>query len=339
MPRTTHKPTPPLPTCPRCDSKRTTKKGMRTTRHEKRQRYGCRACGHTFINQVTKHSRYPVKLIMEGITFYNRGYSARQTQRYLKRRFAITVPEKTLRFWYAAHRPLCTYAQLRGEIKRQYTPAELTPQYHLEHRQVYCYQIHTGKLDVLLSTPTHHTYQPLKTYLAAVASDAFPHALFTETHGDRSSNYPALLTARVTRKANNATKLAALALQIAPSNIKRHETIQRFMLVNDSATIAVEVPIYLTTDDFAVFRAHGFTFPFGEYPITGHIDFLQLRSGFLHILDYKPAARKEKHVVTQLTIYALALSQRTGLPVKSFKCAWFDEHDYFEFYPLPVVYT
>jgi hypothetical protein len=109
------------------------------------------------------------------------------------------------------------------------------------------------------------------------------------------------------------------------------------MLLNDSATIAVEVPIYLTPKDFAYFQAHGFTFPFGNHPITGHIDFLQLRSGFLHILAYKPVARKEKHAVTQLTIYALALSRRTNLPVKAFKCAWFDERDYFEFFPLPAI--
>ena len=71
---------------------------------------------------------------------------------------------------------------------------------------------------------------------------------------------------------------------------------------------------------------------------TRHVDFLQLRSGFLHILDYKPEARKEKHAVTQLTIYSLALSRRTGLPVKAFKCASFDECDCFEFFPLPAIY-
>jgi len=39
-----------------------------------------------------------------------------------------------------------------------------------------------------------------------------------------------------------------------------------------------------------------------------------------------------------LTIYALALSRLTGLRLFCFKCAWFDEDDYFEFYPLHVVY-
>lgn len=42
--------------------------------------------------------------------------------------------------------------------------------------------------------------------------------------------------------------------------------------------------------------------------------------------------------VTQLAIYALALSRRTGVPVKAMKYAWFDERDYFEFFPLSAVY-
>jgi len=68
------------------------------------------------------------------------------------------------------------------------------------------------------------------------------------------------------------------------------------------------------------------------------IDFLQVRDGYLQILDYKPDARKEKHAHVQLTIYALALARRANLPLKNFKCAWFDEKDYFEFFPLKGVY-
>ena len=60
--------------------------------------------------------------------------------------------------------------------------------------------------------------------------------------------------------------------------------------------------------------------------------------GYLQILDYKPEARKEKHAHVQLTIYALALARRANLPLKNFKCAWFDEKDYFEFFHLKGVY-
>jgi len=37
-------------------------------------------------------------------------------------------------------------------------------------------------------------------------------------------------------------------------------------------------------------------------------------------------------------VYALALSRRTGRRLYDFTCAWFDEHHYFEFYPLHVVH-
>jgi hypothetical protein len=69
------------------------------------------------------------------------------------------------------------------------------------------------------------------------------------------------------------------------------------------------------------------------------LDFLEVRDGYLQILDYKPDTRREKHAHVQLTIYALALTGRANLPLKHFKCAWFDEKDYFEFFPLKGVYS
>ncbi len=110
------------------------------------------------------------------------------------------------------------------------------------------------------------------------------------------------------------------------------------MLINDSVTVAVEIPVYLTREDMDYYRANRFELGFDSHIITGHIDFLQIRNNYLHILDYKPEARKEKHAHVQLTIYALALARRANLPLRHFKCAWFDEHDYFEFFPLKGVY-
>ena len=56
-----------------------------------------------------------------------------------------------------------------------------------------------------------------------------------------------------------------------------------------------------------------------------------------HILDYKPGTNKDKSI-EQLMVYALALSRRTGLRLYHFKCAWFDDEHYYEFYPLHVVH-
>ena len=57
----------------------------------------------------------------------------------------------------------------------------------------------------------------------------------------------------------------------------------------------------------------------------------------IQILDYKPGAKREKPI-EQLMVYALALSRRTGLRLYHFKCAWFDDGHYYEFYPLHVVH-
>lgn len=75
----------------------------------------------------------------------------------------------------------------------------------------------------------------------------------------------------------------------------------------------------------------------GARSITGHIDFLQVRNGAVHILDYKPGARADKPIA-QLMIYALALTRLVpGLRLFDIKCAWFDEEEYSEFFPRPLI--
>jgi ATP-dependent exoDNAse (exonuclease V) beta subunit len=205
-----------------------------------------------------------------------------------------------------------------------------------EHRQVYRFQVHNAKLELSLRSPIHRHLSPVRGYLTAVQRD-FPHHLFQNTT-ERSSTFPAKLHPTISRKENHATRLAALVLPTSPNNKKRHETLQRFMIVNDSVTVAVEVPVFLTQEDIRYYRSCGFDLDFESAIITGHIDFLQIRHGHVHILDYKPDARKETHAHVQLAIYALALARRTSLPLKFFKCGWFDDKDYFDFFPLQGVY-
>ena len=70
-----------------------------------------------------------------------------------------------------------------------------------------------------------------------------------------------------------------------------------------------------------------------ERSIAGHIDFLQVRNGCVHVLDYKPDARTNRPIA-QLAIYALALTRRVpGLKLFDIKCAWFNEHEYCEMFP------
>ncbi|UCG68303.1 MAG: PD-(D/E)XK nuclease family protein [Thermoplasmata archaeon] len=119
-----------------------------------------------------------------------------------------------------------------------------------------------------------------------------------------------------TVKNSPASRMTDLALELAKTKSERHIKVEEFFLVNDSATVAVEVPVYLTE------KESGF-----KKPLTGHIDLIQVRSNRIHIMDYKPD--ESGNVVNQLLLYAKCLKKRTGLT--NFTCAYFDENEHFQF--------
>ena len=118
-------------------------------------------------------------------------------------------------------------------------------------------------------------------------------------------------------KENFATRMAGLVIPTVGDNRLRHEALQRFMLANDSTTLAVEVPIWLARETIAELeREHGVALmPEGAAgALTGHIDFfLQVRNRAVHILDYKPDARTNRPIA-QLIVYALALTKLLSDP-------------------------
>ncbi len=246
----------------------------------------------------------------------------------------------------------------------------------LAHRQLYRFRYHQAKIRLILREDIKHShFGPLVDFLALVPSET-PHQYFQggmrmseAGRGKRGQKAPDGMRATsdnigsggimfsregmIVRSKNNfANKLAAFALQGVKQNKDRHEAVQKFMLANDTVTVATEVPVYIKRDGLLHMQSQlGFEFykkqgkgiekieREDDLPrlITGHIDLVQVRNGQIHILDYKPNAAKEKPI-EQLTLYAMALSRLTGLRMYCFKCAWFDEKDYFEFFPLHVVY-
>jgi hypothetical protein len=82
-----------------------------------------------------------------------------------------------------------------------------------------------------------------------------PHDLFrSEDRARASQAQPAFADIShiiVNRKENVATRIADLIIPAVGNNKLRHETLQRFMLINDSVTLAIEIPIWLEERDIA----------------------------------------------------------------------------------------
>ncbi len=328
-----------LERCIYCNGKKITREGKRRKKFETVQLWYCHSCDRVFTAQRAKGKQYPLKVVLESLIHYYRGETREHAAQKIKERFGISVPPRTLSAWLSQYRDLTPYARLRGRYTSVYRPNRVIRATRLHHQQVYEYRFHQAKLDWALGFPKQQHLQPLREFLFEMAT-ACPHQLFqSDARASQGKTAYDLDAVEIKSQRNLACRAADLVLQTVTVNKRRHDEIQRFMLATDSVTVAVEVPIYLAPEELAALRrTAGFSIPLeSDTTLTGHIDFLQIRNGAIHILDYKPGARLERPI-PQLMTYALALSRRTGLRLFDFVCSWFDQDHYFEFYPLHVVH-
>ena len=327
--------------CPYCSSKDTVRRGLRKKKYEVQQRYLCNACQKSFVAPKAKGKQFPLKVILEGISYYNTGFTLVESCRFLKEQSGLDVKEPSLANWVKEYEHICRYSRMRPYGLKLYSPHQVIQSVRLFHRQVYEFCYHRAKMALILQEHKHARFDNLREFLEAVQNEC-PHQFFQD--GERASEERIkfdLSQLVVREKQNFATRIAGLALQAVNDNKLRHKALQRFMLCNDSVTVATEVPVYMDSMDVEHMQeALKFKIPIKlDKVLTGHIDMLQVRNGSIHILDYKPQkTTKKQRPITQLTLYALALSRLTGLRLYDFKCAWFDENAYYEFFPLHVVY-
>ena len=343
--------------CPYCNSLRLIKKGARQKKLERVPLFRCRGCGRTFAPgpRAVRNKTYPVNEILEALTLYDRGNTLEETAAKISSRHGHAVAPSTISRWLSQHPSLTAYRRFRDRGHRLFTPTQVIRSHKLYHRQVYEFAYHRAKLAFLRDGSLDEKragtrfstarFAPLADFLESVPT-ACPHDLFRRESAARGSQLGTEFINGgrglvIVSRRNAAIETAALVLPAVGTNHERHPKLQKFMLANDSVTIAIEVPIWLAENDIAAIERHfGITLVphTGTEPrvVTGHIDFLQIRNGAIHILDYKPDARTNKPFA-QLAIYALALSHMTGIPLFYFKCAWFNETDYCEFFPRTIL--
>jgi len=141
----------PNPVCPKCGVKRTIKKGKRRNRMRTLQVYECAECLYRFTaGDAGKNKTYPLKTILEAVSVFNLGHSMTETQQQLRRRFHVDIPERTISSWLAEQKELATYCRLRAAARKLHSPESMLRAVRLEHQQVYQFQVHQGKLELLL---------------------------------------------------------------------------------------------------------------------------------------------------------------------------------------------
>jgi len=334
--------------CPYCKGADFVKSGFRMKKHEKIQVFYCNHCSKKFTPLVTKGKTYPVALILESLILHNKFLEIDDIVEKIQKDYGLKISPATISSWVKEYEKLTPFARMReffapklkaGELNIK----EMAAESKLFHQQIYDFKYHRWKTDVILNEDfKNFKLKAIKKFLELIIAEC-PHQVFRESER-RASEFKNIFNldeVRIVRKENRANEMARFVMQAVANNKERHQRMQEFALFCDSTTLACEVPVLLDKEDVEHFKTMlNFNVPLemkeGQ-AITGHIDIVQLRNGMIHIMDFKPSAKKYKPI-EQLTIYALALSRLTGLRLYDFKCAWFDEDDYFEFFPLHVVY-
>ena len=339
--------------CPHCGSHVLTRRGTRRKKLEIVQLWRCASCKRVFTPgpAALRNKTYPLRMILDALTTYSLGYSLEETAARIRSKSGRSDRVVDARGLARASTSsicsaICACARAAAIC---FPPAQTIRSIKLYHRQIYGYAFHRRKLELLRRGTLDDKrsgdtrFAPLANFLEAIPLIC-PHDLFRATtirrraHRKRIRSSPMSRASSSTAKRTPRRRSPRLIIPAVGNNKLRHETLQRFMLTNDSVTVAIEIPIWLTENDIAALeKQHGIELVpqvgAAERSITGHIDFLQVRNGAVHILDYKPDARTNKPIA-QLAIYALALTRLVpGLKLFDIKCAWFNEEEYCEFFP------
>jgi hypothetical protein len=193
-----------------------------------------------------------------------------------------------------------------------------------KHGWFYHYRIHEEK-----TCGVCKNFSSLSAYLYHIFDDC-PNDYFNS--GPRSSSLRIDINAILTKEKNHEVSILAKEGLSLNEYKTAHSNVQMFMLNFDKNTLGIEVPIWLMPEEIPFFEAY-----FKEnFPLTGHIDVLQIKDDKIWIWDYKPKAHLEKYAKTQTYFYALMLSKRTDIPLENFMCGYFDENIALTFDPAKV---
>ena len=311
--------------CPFCGSK-AIRKGIRKNKHRIIQKYFCKTCKRFFTDQPLLQSSktYNLKTILNSISNYNLGKPLRKQ----------SIPKSTIHNWIKnINLPM-------HRLRRQITKNPIKKQRFIHHKQPFLYQYHKLKLQFAKKFPKLINYlrtlnkilpsfentdrisqisklKEIPTTLARARRGLPPSGCRVGRRPSEANDVVGIsefkTNTNLIQKQNYTTKLANIALQITNNNKERHNIIENFMLINDTATIATEIPIYLK-----------------EQNLTGHIDILQIRYHKIYILDYKPEPFNKDQAITQLLLYRKALCNITKIPEYKLRLAFFNHKAYYE---------
>ena len=274
-------------TCPTCNGKNTIRYG----RYRWKQIYYCKYCKKKFTNRGLNNKTYSLRVITSAITSYNLGNTLEESAKSINRRFKVRISKSSVHSWVKEFSNICTYWKIRPRAVKNYNGKILFTHSFNHNGLTYNFRYHKLKLEILTSN-----YPSLIEYLKGLKAKC-PDDIFREN--ERCSQLPIKIKTRKEGRYNHACKLAELSLKACNNNKERHPVVENFMLINDSSTIACEVPVWFWEKNL-------------DLGMSGHINLLQIRNNRIYVMDFKPGAKREKDIKVASQLFYMHLACPSG---------------------------
>jgi transposase-like protein len=296
--------------CPICNKKDIVYNGW----NQNKQMYYCKNCKKKFIRYELKNYNYDQSIIVGAISYYNLGKSLSEVVQLINNKYKINLTNNLIYSWILNYYKICNFKKIRSYIIQNYNGGIIDAFSFNHYDFTYNFMFHKPKLNILCDN-----FPNLLNYISKM-KDLFPKDFFNKDI--QYSKFKLDINFRKEGKYNLACRLTDFSLRACNNNFERHKFVENFMLINDSSTVACEIPVW-------------FWEKYLDIGICGHIDILQIRRGNIYVLNYIPDDLKEKdeYIATKLFFYTSGLSFRTKMPLMNFRCAWFNQNSYCEFSP------
>jgi transposase-like protein len=97
----------PTDTCPYCGGKRIIRKGVRRNKYGDVQLFYCHHCQKKFTPLVTKHKSFPLRVILDALSLYNRLHTLEEAAAAVTEKYGISVSRQMSETGWRALRAIC----------------------------------------------------------------------------------------------------------------------------------------------------------------------------------------------------------------------------------------
>src|SRR3989344_6956659 len=169
-----------LTKCPYCSGS-IVKRGVRKKKFEEVQIYFCKNCDKRFTSLITKHKTYPLKLIIDALTLYNKLNPMEKIPDIIKEKYSIAVTSRTISDWLKEFEQYTPFLRMREFASKKFSKKDAIEESKLFHQQIYNFKYHRAKLDLILNEEFRHfRFKPLQQFLELATAEC-PNHIFEKS--------------------------------------------------------------------------------------------------------------------------------------------------------------